>query len=330
MATYIARELLLKNKVAAYATWCNYPTILQPGELAIVKLAVKDIHPITEKECETSSYLIKVGDGEHVFNDLPWLESSANIELYGTEDEQDYLLEEAESGYLELKTANGDDGIGSYAPSIKFVQQGLTEHLNIAKGYTENFAYKRDDLLQHIDKSTSKTVITYGEMDPDIHFNGDIYLKTVPERLPVSNNIIEYGVTSVEGQNWRYRKWQDGTVDLFTQIILSGVDIKADLTTIAGTEFTRYKTRTFRYECPFVFKTDVINSPMVFAQVAENLTDISDNEVVPHCKHIIDDSTSDIEFYYTSFDARAVNISNNAKITLSIYINGCIEEISSN
>ena len=324
MATYIAKEVLLKNKIHKYQAWLDSTTILVPGELAIVQLDVNDEHPITGKLCETSSYLIKIGDGEHTFANLPWLESSANIELYGTEAEQDYNLEEANNGtYLELVTTTGDDGIGSYAPAIKFVQQGLTEHLNVAKGYTENFAYKRDDLLKHIDKSDSKTVITYGESDPEVNFNGDIYLKTVPERLPVSNNITEYGIKTIGEQNWRYRKWEDGTVDLFTQIIIKGKDINSNFTIINNLNKIKYNTGIFNYDCPFNLQNDIDNaSPIISAQLVTSLTDLNNVELRPQCSYSNDNK---LNLYYTSIDEIST-ISDDKSILLSIYINGLMDE----
>lgn len=118
MAAYIAKELILKNKIAKYDTWNNNETILVPGELAIVKLTVGDKHPITEKACENDSYLIKVGDGEHSFKNLPWLESSANIELYGDEESETYNPEDSQL-YKNLSD------IGKQAASVYFIQSSI-------------------------------------------------------------------------------------------------------------------------------------------------------------------------------------------------------------
>lgn len=78
----------IKNKVDTLAAWNSYNGILLDGEIALVRVPTGQTYanPITGKSEPVVELLMKVGDGEHKFNEtdangklyLPWLSAKAS------------------------------------------------------------------------------------------------------------------------------------------------------------------------------------------------------------------------------------------------------------
>lgn len=69
----------IKNKVDLYDTWRDSTGVLLDGEIAIARIKTGETYnPITEVNEPSWELLMKVGDGEKSFNDLPWLSAKAS------------------------------------------------------------------------------------------------------------------------------------------------------------------------------------------------------------------------------------------------------------
>lgn len=70
----------IKNKVDSIADWLSSPSILLDGEIAIVRVPTGDTYnnPVTGKDEPVIELLMKVGDGESTFANLPWLSAKAS------------------------------------------------------------------------------------------------------------------------------------------------------------------------------------------------------------------------------------------------------------
>ena len=69
----------IKNKVDLYSNWKDVTGLLD-GEIALVRVPTGETYtnPVTGKAEPVVELLMKVGDGEHDFNDLPWLSAKAS------------------------------------------------------------------------------------------------------------------------------------------------------------------------------------------------------------------------------------------------------------
>lgn len=326
MSSYIANEVIIKHRIASYKDWENHTQILLPGELAIVAVKANEPHPITGKQCEEDLYLIKVGDGQKAFIDLPWLESSANVKLYGTGVDEEYSLDKIDE-YLQLERIDGlgnrTDGLGSYTPAIKFVQEGLNANLAEAAEYTENYTQNtaRADMLKHISEANDKTVIVYGEQDPSLDFPGDIYLKTIPERSPDKVSITRYGYTTAQdGNKWLYKQWSDGTFEAHTQIPLI---IKSFDNTLRVTDPETGNTINYVYTedidpVIFPFKVDTtILQPIVHANLIDDYT--SPNLGINITPASIAADFKQLNFRLKELQFNGENLTTERKVAISIY-----------
>lgn len=69
----------IKNKVDFYETWEKSSGKLLNGEIAIARIDTgKKLNPVTGVEEPSWELLMKVGDGNHAFNELPWLSAKAS------------------------------------------------------------------------------------------------------------------------------------------------------------------------------------------------------------------------------------------------------------
>ena len=70
----------IKNKVDLLSNWQSSTTTLLDGESALVRVPTGNTHsnPVTGKEEPVVELLLKVGDGETTFADLPWLSAKAS------------------------------------------------------------------------------------------------------------------------------------------------------------------------------------------------------------------------------------------------------------
>ena len=211
---YKVTEYRFKHRIDTYDEWCKSKDKLFVGELAIVSVPLGAIHPLTGKETETAIYLIKVGDGEHVFEDLPWLESSANIELYGDgTDSQNYTVTDA-TIYERMNES---------VPSVRFVQQAVETAEARAKSYTESYSFNEDDIIKPVEEADDDTIIAYGKEAPDTHsnFKGKLYLKEIPEKPDEVDYVVE---NKLEGM-WRITKWKSGRVELLGSKTVDGATV---------------------------------------------------------------------------------------------------------
>lgn len=73
-------RFILKND--ELATWQNSTGILEKGEIALTRVAVNKVDPITGNTVAVPTYLMKVGDGVNRFANLNWLTAPAS-DVYG-------------------------------------------------------------------------------------------------------------------------------------------------------------------------------------------------------------------------------------------------------
>lgn len=70
----------IKNKVDSISTWASSTGKLLDGEIAIVRVPTGEnyVNPVTGETEPVVALLMKVGDGEKTFNELPWLSAKAS------------------------------------------------------------------------------------------------------------------------------------------------------------------------------------------------------------------------------------------------------------
>jgi hypothetical protein len=100
----------IKNKVDTYSNWVDTTGLLD-GEIAIVRVPTNEVYvnPVTGKSEPVVELLMKVGDGEHDFNDLPWLSAKAS-DVYDWAKAATVTLETiSDKEYLVFKDADGEE-----------------------------------------------------------------------------------------------------------------------------------------------------------------------------------------------------------------------------
>ena len=84
----------IKNKIDYLENWKNSSNVLLDGEIAVVRVLTGEnyLNPVTGKTEPVVELLMKVGDGEKSFANLPWLSAKAS-DVYNWAKASDVVLE---------------------------------------------------------------------------------------------------------------------------------------------------------------------------------------------------------------------------------------------
>lgn len=142
MADHVIETRLLL-RYATYSQWLNSEVILAPGEAAVAIFRYSHNLGYSDSEPENTPPAVglKIGDGEHYFNELPWVQGiAADVYAWAKEENKPtYSANEIEglAEYINQHGSGGGGGGGSSAGGYRIVYDSATSKY-ILQQYNES------------------------------------------------------------------------------------------------------------------------------------------------------------------------------------------------